>query len=634
MGTVVDFFFSPYRTAGQRRMGAALDDGLAHGSDIAPRDPEPDAPVRLRFLANAARPITQVAVYYTTDGSLPEGARGVCSHGTLVWCAAGALTTARDGANQDIAVRVWEATLPGQPEGTLVRYQADGWDGDASEAAGAHWYADHVDPVSAPPTQGRRFAYSVDRFRAPTWFDDAVVYQIFVDRFAAASDERPMRDPGSITGFYGGTLWGVTEKLEYIQSVGANCIWLSPIFESPSHHGYNFSSFQEVAQRFGGVEALRALVEAAHSRGIRILLDFVANHTSDRHPLFIEARRDPASAAAALYSVGDWPPHGYRAYAHVRDMPELMTEHPATEQFLIDAALHWLGDLQVDGLRLDYVPGPSHAFWAAFQRGVKSRYPQALTLGEVTETQEGTSAYAGRMDGAMDFPLAGLLRRVFARREATVGELFVALSERGDAWPQGMARATLLDNHDMHRFMWLAGGDTRRLKLASLVQMTLTGAPFIYYGTEVGLSQYQDAHKENAYARAPMFWAEGFHDRALLEHYRALIALRKRRADLRCGSFAALPCVVEQRSGGDTEQLGAYLRWHGEERSVVALNNTEQRATLRVELGAALARLGLPSVAVAPQVAYATHERYLAEWRADALELELEPASALLLTLV
>src|SRR5262249_42435736 len=150
----------------------------------------------------------------------------------------------------------------------------------------------------------------------------------------------------------------------------------------------------------------------------RTVLDFVANHTSDEHPLFREALRDPDGPAGHMYTIGDWPPYGYRAYASVRNMPELATEREEVRHYLIDAAREWLGPFGADGLRLDHVHGPSHAFWAAFQRDIKQHFPQALTLGEVTETPEAIATYAGRLDGFMDFPLSGMLRRAFAQRTA------------------------------------------------------------------------------------------------------------------------------------------------------------------------------------------------------------------------
>ncbi|HEU5347147.1 MAG TPA: alpha-amylase family glycosyl hydrolase, partial [Ktedonobacterales bacterium] len=229
----IDFFFGSPVSMAERRRRAALHDGLAHGSHITPRDPTPGEPVALTFQSNASLPIDQVAVYYTTDGTEPAGVRGSSETSDVVLAQPGELTT--DPATGERA-RIWQATIPGQPDGTLVRYRADGW---SYEDTAGHWYADNVDPVGRPPDHGQLFAYSVDRFRPPAWFDDAVIYQIFVDRFATGAGEHPLSDPGTISGIFGGTLRGVLEKLDYIQSLGITCIWLTPVFESPSAHGYD-----------------------------------------------------------------------------------------------------------------------------------------------------------------------------------------------------------------------------------------------------------------------------------------------------------------------------------------------------------------------------------------------------------
>lgn len=598
---VVDFFFSPYPSAQERRLKAALGDGLAHNSCIEPHDPVPGKAVTLLFTANADKPVERVAVYYTTDGPEPCGEYGKPTSGAVVMAEAGEITY---DSVAGMEVRHWRAVLPGQPDGTLVRYRADAWNAHDVQM---HWYADSADPVTMPPSHGRIFAYSVDRWDTPAWLRDALIYHIFVDRFSTAHDEPPLWEVGEITDFLGGTLRGIIEKLDYIQKLGANCIWLSPVFESPTHHGYNPSDYYNVARRFGTNETLRQLIGHAHARGMRVILDFVANHTSDEHPSFVDAKSDPGSPTAHWYSFGDWPPHGYRSYALVRNMPELATEHPDVQRYLIDAALHWLGYFGADGLRLDYIPGPSHAFWTVFQGGIKQRYPQALTLGEITSPLPEVANYVGRIDAFMDFSLAKMLRRVFALREATLSDLLVFLDERVPLLPRGMGLATLLDNHDMHRFLWLAGGQTELLKLAATCHMTLEGTPIIYYGTEVGLSQYDDAHKENAYARAPMIWDQR-QDITLLQHYRRLGELRKSHPSLRYGArinveaqfieaFAADVATSDIVPGAPADvnnrEVGAYVRIHDDDFLLIVLNNGKQPVRVRIRLADLLVAKGV-----------------------------------------
>lgn len=584
-----DFFFSGHLSYGERRRRAALRDGLAHGSRIAPHDPLPGKPVALCFSANGNLPIDRVAVYYTTNQEEPQGVRGLSSTSMVVLAEPG--ETFYD-ASMDMPVRRWYAEIPAQPDGTLVRYRADAW---STSDPGVRWLADNVEPVSAPPEHGRIFAFGVDRFQPPRWLDDAVLYQIFVDRFNTGAGEPPLRDPGSIAAPFGGTLRGVLEKLDYVQALGCNCIWLTPVCESPTYHGYNPSDYYQVAARLGTNETLKELIAEAHRRGMRMVLDFVANHTSNEHWLFREALANPASTAGRFYSIGPEWPEGYACYAHVRGMPELATEHAEVQRYLISAALHWLDDFGADGLRLDYVPGPPHAFWAAFQRGVKQRFPDALTLGEITAPLSEIATYAGRMDAFMDFSLAEVMRNVFARRTVPLASLLDYLDARVEELPPEMSRATLLDNHDMHRFLWLADGDTRRLKLGAVCQMTLEGAPIVYYGTEVGVSQHEDAGRENAYARAAMIWDDR-QDTDLLAFYRRVIALRHAHPALRRGRRRRLDVTVtagaEHGGAEDSTQVGAYVRELDGDALVVVLNNSEHPMTVQVSLDGVPHRAG------------------------------------------
>ncbi len=588
MPEIIDFFFSPYPSAQTRRLRAAIEDGLAHGSRITPADPKPGEAVMLLFSAQAQLPIERVAVYYTTDGTPPAGERGTATNGYVVWAEAGEHTQDDECA---LPVRHWRAILPAQHDGTLVRYCADAWSLSDTQA---HWYADHADPITVPPEHGRSYAYHVDTWTPPKWWQDAIVYQIFVDRFNAAHDEPPLleHDAAPITGFFGGTLRGIIEKLDYLESLGITCLWLSPLFESPTHHGYNASDYHTVAQRYGTNETLRELIRLAHERGMRIMLDFVANHTSDEHPAFKAAQQDQESATYDWYAFSDAYAHGYRSYAMVANMPELLTENPNVQRYLFDTALYWLQDFGADALRLDYVPGPTHAFWTGLQTVVKTHVPEALTLGEITAPMQHIVDYAGRVDAFMDFPLAEQLRAVFAARQRPLQDLLTVLEARQHHLPTNMARATLLDNHDMHRFLWLAEEDHRRLKLAATCHLTLDGTPIIYYGTEVGLSQYSDAHKENAYARAPMFWDER-QDTHLLAHYRHLLKLRQTYPALRSGQFLPIPVQIVQGSAEIARQVGAYLRILETQAVLVVLNNNEEAVQVRIALSQILHNQGI-----------------------------------------
>ncbi|HEX9037563.1 MAG TPA: alpha-amylase family glycosyl hydrolase [Ktedonobacterales bacterium] len=575
MATAFDYFFGPYVTPQEQRLRAVSLNGVAHASEIAPGDPAPGQPVTLSIITDADLPIDRVAVYFTTDGSDPGGALGTPTSGQVALASTAAGASGQVGPTR---VRRWQATLPGQPDGALVRYRIDAW---SAADTSRRWLADAIDPLGAPAPApaGREFAYHVDRRAAPDWVHDAIVYHVFVDRFAVAHDQPPMREDAGLAEFHGGTLRGVAEKLDYIASLGVNCLWLSPVMASPTYHGYNPSDYENVAQRYGSNDDLRALIAAAHARGIRVLLDFVANHTSNEHPAFLAARQGTTPEARDWYTFGSEYRNGYLTFFDVEGMPVLKTDSSAVRGYLIDAARHWLTDFNADGLRLDNVSGPAHAFWTHFQEGVKQTHPDALTLGEITGAMTDISTYDGRLDSSMDFPLTREIRRVFALREAPLDELLRSLAAHDARLPALMAPARLLDNHDMHRFLWLAENDTRRLKLALAFLLSMTGFPVLYYGTEAGLSQRAGPPGQDSFAREPMLW--GARQQVdVLDRTRWLIAQRAERVSLRRGLMAS---VSMERAGDAPEQLGALARWRDREATILVINNAESPALFTIE---------------------------------------------------
>lgn len=572
MVVIEDYFFGPYVTPQEWRLRYVIQNGVQHASEIRPRDPQPGDAVTLLITTDAALPISQVAAYYTTDGADPRGACGQAECGVV---AQAVMQGEMDSPTAGMRVRQWAATIPGQPDGTLVRYRIDAWDADDPAR---RWVADAQDFIAAPAPAGREFAYHVDRRQPPEWLRDASIYQIFVDRFAAAHDQPPMRDPGSITSFYGGTLRGITERLDYIADLGVNCVWLSPVMASPTYHGYDPSSFDDVEPRLGTNDDLRALIAAAHARGLRVLLDFVANHTSHLHPVFVAGQHDPAAPEAAWYTFDPAYRNGYLTYYQVPSMPVLATENPAVREHLIVAARRWIFDFGADGLRLDNVSGPTHAFWTLFQEGIKEVAPEAPTLAEVTGGMTDIASYSGRLDAVMDFPLAKLTRQTFAQRSTTLDELLTNTLHHNADFPAALGQVHLLDNHDMHRFLWLAENDTRRLKLALAFVLALPGTPVIYYGTEVGLSQHEGPKGKDAFAREPMLWGDA-QDAALHAYTRWLLHLRQERVELRRGTLARVPVTV---SAGEASQVGALARWQDDAATVVIINNSTSPAAWQI----------------------------------------------------
>jgi glycosidase len=388
--------------------------------------------------------------------------------------------------------------------------------------------------------EGAYYAYYVDDDPAPAWAQDAVLYQIFVDRFYSPAPDFPRVAPKPDL-FGNGTLAGITAKLDYLAGLGVNCLWLSPIFPSPSYHGYDATDFFSIHPRLGTLQDFGTLVDQAHARGLRVLLDFVPNHWSNQHPTFVAAAKNADSPYHGWYTFDD-SPAGYKTFFGVKDLPQINLRYGPARQHVLDAARYWL-DFGVDGFRVDYCIGPAPDFYAEFRRVTRAAKPDCWTFGEAIDPPDSQITFEGGMDGALDFFLLEALRQTFAYSQWDARRLADFLDRHEAFFPASYSRPSFLDNHDMNRFLWVVNGDQRRLRLAALCQFTLAGPPIIYYGTEAGHTQVRDVrqggwaiHEET---RLPMVWG-GQQDEKLLDWYRALIAARKAHPALRGGTRETL----------------------------------------------------------------------------------------------
>ncbi|MBN2472350.1 MAG: alpha-amylase [Anaerolineae bacterium] len=516
----------------------AMRRGIQHWNQLAPRDPAPGEPVRLTVRVGPELTVTDMAVYYTTDGSLPAGSRG---HSASAHVVRGALAEVMWDTLVFDYLQIWEATLPAQPEGTTVRYRIGAWAGEEPEvfadwpdanlliekAAEAFFHEKPMPDVDpGDPARGTNFLYTVDRFSAPRWARDAVIYEVFPDRFFPG-EGRDWLQTEDVSGFCGGTLQGVAEKLDYIEALGATAIWLTPIFPSPTHHGYDATDYRRVEERLGGEAGLRLLVEQAHARGIRIILDLVCNHISHEHPIFVEALADPASPYRDWFTFND-SEIGYRSFFGVQQMPQLNMQHEAAAEWMIGHARFWLEEFDVDGYRLDYALGPGPDFWSRFTAECKRIKPDCFVFGEIVDSPKAIQAYIGRLDGNLDFHIETALRRTYAYGTWSEAQFERFVARHLAYFPESFVMPSFLDNHDTDRFLYIAGEDKEALKRAAAAQMRLPAPPVIYYGTEVGLSQATSKHGLGLeVSRAVMPWGAA-QDAGLLAFYREIIAERKR----------------------------------------------------------------------------------------------------------
>lgn len=461
--------------------------------------------------------------------------------------------------------QTWQTTLPPQPDGTLVRYRL--W----------AYPAGNGEPI--PADNGETFSYLVGNPAAPAWTAGAIVYQIFPDRFHPGNGRDWNDTHGDLNGIYGGTLRGIIDQLDYIADLGFNCLWLNPFFPDHTHHGYHATDYFAVNPRLGTLEDIRELVAKAHDRGIRLLLDFVANHWGSAHETFQTALKDKESDYYHWYNWIDWP-HDYQTFFGVKDLPQVNVAYPPARDYLFQSARFWLGEIGFDGLRLDYVLGPTHDFWTELRAVVKKINPEAWLFGEAVHTPDTLLSYEGRFDGCLDFLLAQAMRRTFAVNTMNLAEFdnFLLLHEQ--FFPAHFSLPSFLDNHDMDRFLWMVHEDKRKLKLTALCQFTLAGTPIVYNGTEVGMSQsygMRDPMGQGmAECRQPMWWGEE-QDKELLAYYRWLIHFRREHPALWHGKRETVHLDV-------TSGTYVYLRQDEKEAVLVALNLSEVERPLSVTL--------------------------------------------------
>ncbi|MBX5458478.1 MAG: DUF3459 domain-containing protein [Thermogemmatispora sp.] len=500
-----------------------------HDNTILPLAPLPGEPVEVWAASGEEVPIERAVLYYTVDGSRPDRTSTALpmERARVTWDPhAGYITH-------------WLARIPGQPAGTRVRYRIAGWlarPGSLPAEEPEIWaqdgqgFAFHFAGERAFTT----FAYLVEeesQRRPPSWATEAVIYQIFLDRFRsdAANGHFPAEsDPQAL---HGGTLNGVRAALPYLSELGVTCLWLSPLHEAESYHRYDALDYFRVDPRLGSSADLQALIAEAHARGMRVLLDFVPAHVSWHHPAFLAAQTDRQAPSHDWFYFERWPDRYGTFLDAVPSLPSLRSESEGARRHIIASALHWLSEYGVDGFRLDHAIGHSMDFWCEFRQATRALHPDVFLLGEVTDTPDALRRYHGRLDAVLDFPLAAALRSTFGVRTWDLGRFERFLSSYESYMAGGPARASFLDNHDMNRFLFITGNRPELLKLAALCQFTLAPTPIIYYGTEIGMSQRADvlskAFGGDAEARADMPWRPEDWNQELLAFYRALIHLRR-----------------------------------------------------------------------------------------------------------
>jgi glycosidase len=466
-------------------------------------------------------------------------------------------------------------------------------------------------------------------------FKSGIIYQIVPDRFAIGqgvtladklrrglytADTIPMRweeDP-RLEGrrsvqHYGGDLFGIAERVDYIESLGAGAVYITPFHPAPSYHRYDATDYRAVAPELGGMEGFRALRDALHSRGIALIMDLVLNHVSDNHPWFREAAGERESPRRDWFYLND--DDTYAAWWGNPRLPEFNLENDALVRELIDGPQSILGfwiDQGVDGFRLDCANDLGTAFSARVRDAARKLKPDVYISGEVFH-------YAADWMGALDgvqcyYYTTSILRMLHGDITSRQFGMNVSRLYAEGALPGGIHGSwNMISSHDFPRPLTTLNGDVRQLFLALLLQFTLPGLVMIYYGDEIGMSGGMDPMN-----RGPMRWDESSWNHEINHLYRQLISLRGSRNEFQGGSFVDLSEWLDNGVAGYVRLGAADPR----EYSIVFVNPTHdyKRFTVYVSIPHMFSDMELEDVFSGARV----------RSMAGALQIELAPVSGAL----
>ena len=365
-----------------------------------------------------------------------------------------------------------------------------------------------------------RFSWlnSADVFTPPAWVGDTIWYQIMPDRFRRGDmgpKRYPLRkweDPKNIHfwDFYGGDLKGITEKLNYLQELGITGIYMTPIFLSSSNHKYNTFSYDVIDPDFGTEEDLIALVDKAHSLGIKVMLDAVFNHSGTEFPQWQDVvEKGPESPYWDWFFLQQWPlpklikgsKDKFHSFAFTGMMPKLNTNNTEVADFFLERCKRWVENWNIDGIRFDVGNEVSHAFLKQLNAGLKAVKPDLFLLGEIWHDSL-PWLQGDEYDSTMNYPLLECLNN-FQLDKQDARELKYALNRVYSMYPEQVNEVlfNFLDTHDTMRCLTRCGGDKDAFFQQLTMLMTLPGSACIYYGTEIALEGGDDPD-----CRRPMPW--------------------------------------------------------------------------------------------------------------------------------
>ncbi|KAE9508471.1 glycoside hydrolase family 13 protein [Lactiplantibacillus plantarum] len=376
----------------------------------------------------------------------------------------------------------------------------------------------------------------------PAWVKETVWYQIFPERFANGVRQN---DPANVQpwgagrvhrdSFYGGDLPGITAHLDDLAALGVNGLYLCPIFTSPSNHKYDTIDHFEIDPHFGTKADFQALVDGAHARGMRVMLDAVFNHFGEQSPQWQDViKNGEQSRFVDWFHIHGWPVGrdpktrrlNYETFATGAAMPKVNTQNPAVQAYLIDVTKYWIEQFGIDAWRFDVADEVDHGFWRALCGALRAIKPDVYLLGESWHSSQSLVGN-GQFNAVMNYPLTQPILALFNSQlnlEDYVGKTNLELMMYRQPNQQAMFNA--LDTHDTPRLLTTLHGQLTKFKSALTLLMLLPGSPCIYYGTEVAIAGGADPDN-----RRCMNWQPDEQEQQVRQFVTRLIKFRRQQAD-------------------------------------------------------------------------------------------------------
>lgn len=412
------------------------------------------------------------------------------------------------------------------------------------------WYNAWGTVEKCPDSGFFEYAYANKCFveyMPPKWSQGTIYYQIFPERFRKGNPSYAPEDcvawgsKPTASNFMGGNLDGIRKSLSYLAELGVECIYLNPVFTSPSNHKYDTTDYYKVDPHFGINEDLRVLVKEAHEKNIRVILDAVFNHTGTDFFAFADLlKNQEKSEYQSWYHITRFPVREeadcYECFFGFAGMPKLNTGNEKVQEYLLNVLEYWVREVQVDGYRFDVIDEIDENFVLKIRDRLKRLNPELVLIGETWA--EGKRLLNGcEMDSIMNYSFRQAMLDFFAERSInaeTFGHrLETALSRHPDE--TNMAMFNALDTHDTLRFINSCSHRLDSFKLGVVVQMMFPGSPSIYYGDEAGIDGENDPD-----CRKCMTWQENPGEKESFRFYQRLIQFRKKHSAIRNGSFTTV----------------------------------------------------------------------------------------------